>query len=105
VKSIIGLKDGSSGEMLDLLDYKIAKKISENTKFPSDSPKMYYYVREGFQETHISEGFCKKFHLTSEMLGGQVKLDGHITMDISMGDRFSLEVDPKYHLRCMKLIL
>jgi len=83
----------------------MAKKISEKTVFPADSDKMYYFVREGFQETNISEGFTQNLILTSEMLNGVVKLDGHNSIDISMGDRFELSIDPKYNLKCMKLII
>lgn len=106
LKRIIGLKESNSGNNdIELIDYKIAEKISLKTIFPADSDKMYYYVREGFQETNISEGFCKELTLTSEMLGGVVKIDGHTTIDISMGDRFNMVVDPDYHLRCMNLII
>jgi len=83
----------------------MAKKISEKTVFPADSDKMYYFVREGFQETNISEGFTQNLILTSEMFNGVVKLDGHNSIDISMGDRFELSIDPKYNLKCMKLII
>jgi hypothetical protein len=54
-KRIIG---NASNKDLCLVDYEIARKINKQTIFPSDSDKMYYYVREGFQETAISEGFC-----------------------------------------------
>jgi hypothetical protein len=37
---------------------------------------MFYYVREGFQETAISEGYCKELCITSESLKGEVKIDG-----------------------------
>lgn len=76
LKRLVGLKlplDNS----IELIDYTIAKRISKKTMFDADSDKMYYYVREGFQETAISEGFCKEVIFTSEMLGGEVKIDGH----------------------------
>lgn len=38
----------------DLIDYQIAKKINDKTIFPPDSSEMFYFVREGFQETNIS---------------------------------------------------
>ena len=66
---------------------------------------MYYFVREGFQETAISEGFCKNFTLTSEMMQGQVKIDGQKTSKLEMGDRFWLSINPDYSLKCLKLIL
>lgn len=42
---------------------------------------------------------------TSEMLKGEVKLDGQTTIDIGMGDRFKLTVDPNHALKCMKFIM
>ena len=57
-------------------DQRIARKLSDQTIFPFDHEKMYYFVREGFQETVISEGFCKTLEFTAEMLHGEVKLDG-----------------------------
>ena len=49
LKRIIGLKESNSGNNdIELIDYKIAEKISLKTIFPADSDKMYYYVREGF---------------------------------------------------------
>ena len=73
--------------------------------YSADSDKMYYFVREGFQETNISEGFAKELLVTSEMLNGMVKIDGHTTVPIGMGDQFSLKIDPKHHLRCLNLII
>lgn len=57
-------------------DEIIAKEISDQTIFARDDHQMYYFVREGYQETIISEGFCKNLEFTSEMLNGEVKLDG-----------------------------
>lgn len=62
--------------MTDLIDYKIAKAISRQNIFPVDHDQMYYYVREGFQESNISEGFTSKFILTNDMFNGHVRLDG-----------------------------
>ena len=87
------------------MDYEIAKKINQKTIFPCESEKMFYYVREGFQETAISEGFCTDLVFTAEMLKGEVKIDGQTNVPIGMGDRFKLKVDPQYQLRCMKLII
>ena len=65
---------------------------------------MYYFVREGFQETTISEGFCNELNFTSEMLNGEVKLDGHTTIALQMGDRYTCKMDPSYALNCLKFI-
>ena len=58
------------------LDRLVAKRISDKTLFPVDRDKMYYFVREGFQETRISAGFCQQLVLTSDMLRGEVNIDG-----------------------------
>ena len=92
-KRVIG---NTKDKALDLIDYEIAKKINSKTIFPSDSSQMYYYVREGFQETAISEGFCKELIFTSEMLKGEIKIDGQRNIPIGIGDRFKLSIDPKY---------
>ena len=102
LKHIIGLQNDHS---VELIDYKMAKKISQQTVYPPDSEKIYYFVREGFQETNISEGFCSNLLVTNEMLRGMVKIDGHTTIPIGMGDQFSMKIDPKHHLRCLKLII
>ena len=73
---------------IDLVDYQICTEINKKTIFTSSSEEMFYLVREGFQETAISEGFAKEIMFTSEMLRGEVKLDGQTTLDIGMGDRF-----------------
>ena len=79
---------------IEFVDYEIAKKINQKTIFPSDSDQMFYYVREGFQETAISEGFCSDLVFTAEMLKGEVKIDGQNIIPIGMGDRFRLKIDP-----------
>lgn len=75
-------------------DYNISKYISKGTVFPGDREEMFYYVREGFQETIISEGFCKDLLFTSEMLSAEVKIDGHTSLHLQMGDRFKCTMDP-----------
>lgn len=85
-------------------DIKIAKEISDKTIFPVHNEKMYYYVREGFQETVVSEGFCNNLEFTAEMLGGEVKLDGQRLLPMGIGDKIKLNTRPKYDLRCMKFI-
>jgi hypothetical protein len=61
---------------IDLIDYEICTAINKKSIFTSSSDKMFYLVREGFQETAISEGFAENIIFTSEMLKGEVKLDG-----------------------------
>ena len=89
---------------LDDSDYKISKTLSNRIIFPIDHDEIYYYVREGFQETAISEGFCKSFILTSEMMKGRVKIDGQTTIRMDMGDKFLLGLHPDYSLKCLRLL-
>lgn len=62
---------------------------------------MYYFVREGFQETIISEGFCNDLEFTAEMLHGEVKLDGQKLLGMGIGDKIKLSMRPEYSLRCI----
>lgn len=100
-KKIIGI---AKHNQLDLIDYDISKVLSDKTIFPEDKNLMYYFVREGFQETFISEGFCQDLIITAETLEGEVKGDGCKILDIDIGDEICLSVDPKYALKCLKLI-
>jgi predicted solute-binding protein len=55
---------------------EIANNMSRQTNFPTDSNKMYYYVREPFAGEHQNEGFAKEMRMTSELMDGQVCIDG-----------------------------
>ena len=93
--------DGASSTSRN--DKPLAKELSDETVFPRDNDQMYFCVREGFQFTHgESEGFCKHILVTSEMINGHAIVDGWFTADLSLGDTFTLEADPKYALRVLK---
>ena len=47
LKRLIGMKLPED-KSIDLIDYKISRKISDRTVFPPEREQMYYYVREGF---------------------------------------------------------
>ena len=83
----------------------LSQELSDQTIFPRDDERMYFYVREGFSLTRQSEGFCKKIKVTSEMLNGEVIIDGWYQTDLSIGDTFTLTQSPKHSLRAMKLEL
>ena len=51
----------------------------------------------------MSEGFCKRIKITSEMLKGKVVIDAHYDRDIAIGDSFTLETKPEYTLRTLEL--
>ena len=85
------------------LDRLVAKRISDKTLFPVDRDEMFYFVREGFQETKISEGFCQKLMITNDMLRGEVSIDGQVTIPIEIGDKIELKTHPDLALRCLRL--
>lgn len=66
---------------------------------------MYFFVREGFSLTQMSEGFCKYMKITSEMLNGQVVIDAWYHRGLQIGEQFTLHSSPDYTLRCMELEL
>ena len=39
------------------------------------------------------------------MLGGLIKVDGHTTLNLGMGDRVQLSLAKNMHLKCMKLVV
>ena len=70
------------------MNEQLAKEISDETVFKRSDDKMYFCVREGFSMTRMSEGFCKKMTVTSEMLNGEAIIDGWFHTDLSIGDSF-----------------
>jgi len=60
-------------------------------------------VREGFSNTRLSEGFVKKVKVTSEMLNGEVIIDGWLKFDLSIGDSFEVESQDEYALTGIKI--
>ena len=59
---------------------------------------MYFYVREGFALSQVSEGFCTNLQVTSEMLNGEVIVDGYWRRDMGIGDSFELTTGPQFDL-------
>ena len=86
---------GSLTVDLDTND-KLAEELSNETHFARDDKRMYFYVREGFSLTRMSEGFCKNMKITSEMLNGKVVVDAWYHRDLSIGDKFILSSSPDY---------
>jgi hypothetical protein len=60
-------------------------------------------VREGFSNTRLSEGFVKKLKVTSEMLNGEVIVDGWLKYDLSIGDAFEVECTEESALTGIKI--
>ena len=65
--------------------------------------KLYFFVREGFSKTTLSEGFVERCTITSEMLNGEVIVDGWLRFDLSIGDQFDLQVGEEYALTGIKI--
>lgn len=63
-----------------------------------DDDRLYWFVREGFSNTRLSEGFVKKVKVTSEMLDGEVIIDGFLKFDLSLGDSIEVECRDEYAL-------
>lgn len=78
-------------------------ELSDQTNFARDDKRMYFYVREGFSLTRMSEGFCKNMKITSEMLNGKIVIDAWYHRDLSIGDQFKLSSSQDYALRAMEL--
>ena len=82
---------------------KLAIEISRETEFPKDDNRLYFFVREGFSNTRLSEAFCNKVKVTSEMLNGEVIIDGWIKFDLSIGDSFEMETGDEFALTGIKM--
>ena len=79
----------------------IANSLSEQTVFPPDKPEMYYYVREpciGISSSsdfeNEGQGFARNLEFLSELIYGRVNIDGLQALDISLGDTFTVTVNP-----------
>jgi len=66
---------------------------------------MYYYVREPKIESQFNEGFAERLHLDSELIDGQLCVDGHLKYDVGYGDKVVIDMKPEYRLKCMKFIM
>lgn len=47
---------------------------------------MFFFVREGFSLKQRTEGFCNEIVVTSEMLTGQLIIDGWDRIDLDLGE-------------------
>ena len=82
-----------------------AREMNDKTIFKQNDTRMYFYVREGFSNSKVSEGFCRDIKVTSEMLDGEAIVDGWFRINLSIGDVFSIQSDTRYNLNVMKLEL
>ena len=66
---------------------------------------MYYHVREPYSGTHNNEGFAKEMNLKSELMEGQICIDGQAKYDIGCGGSVFIDYKPEYRLKCIKFIV
>jgi hypothetical protein len=83
---------------------KLARNLSVDTQFDPTEHKMFFFIREGFSLTQMTEGFCWSLKIESEMLDGQVVVDGWKTLDFNLGDKLLMDAsDEKVDLTVMSL--
>lgn len=68
---------------------------------------MYYYVREPNKSAtgNPTEGFATRMELESELIDGQLCIDGNTVINVQYGDHITIESRPEYRLKCIKFIL
>jgi len=65
---------------------------------------MYFFVREGFSLTQHTEGFCDQLNVISEMLNGQICVDGYDYIHFGLGETLHLKAaDEKLALTNLKV--
>ena len=71
---------------------------------------MYYFVREGcrFEKGGFSEhaqGYAQNLEFMSELIQGQISIDGLQLQEISLGDSFKVSSDPIHALKSIRFIV
>jgi hypothetical protein len=86
----------------------IAVALSEQTVFKPGRNEMYFLVREPIAGGNFEPeglGYAKQIEFLSELIDGRVNIDGMESIDISLGDTFTVTCDPKNALRGIKFIV
>ena len=52
----------------------------------------------------MSEGYAQNLKLTSELINGELCVDGQVKVDIDLGDMVHIDFSPQYSLRCIKFV-
>ena len=99
-----------SGDNIELVEEHFAKTISQQTIFPPEEERMYFFVREGYikdayQFSRQREGYATSLKYISELIEGRVYIDGYYTKDIGLGDIFEVDSKPEYRLKCIRFLL
>jgi len=76
--------------------------MSKETLFAPESRQVYYFVRESFGNSEGSEGYADKVELESELIDGEICVDGQTKENVGYGDTVEVDFHPKYSLRCLK---
>ena len=67
---------------------------------------MYYYVREGVSSKDgfldHAQGYARRLDFTSELISGEITIDGQRVFDISLGDSFRVTSAPEHQLKCVR---
>ena len=98
-------------ENQELVEDHFAKTVSQETLFPADEKRFYYFVREGYATNNSDgykrhkEGFANEMQYLSELIEGRVYIDGYYRRDIGLGDTFIVDSRPEYRLKCIKFLL
>ena len=79
--------------------------MSKETHFSPESEKIYFYVREPQKYSTNSQGFADKLEVTSELLNGEITIDGQIKCELNYGDKCTIDLKPEYSLKCIKFIV
>lgn len=87
------------------LEEEIANQISSVTHFEPEKDQLYYFVREPFSSTLQNEGFASDIELFSELVDGQICIDGGLQFPVEFGDRVHIDSKPEYKLKCIKFII
>ncbi len=94
----------------ELVEEHFARTISEQTVFPPEEERIYYFVREGYAKdvtgyNKHKEGFARHIKYLSQLVEGRVYIDGYFRKDIGLGDSFEVDTKPEYRLKCIKFLL
>ena len=71
---------------------------------------MYFFIREGYAKhstefNRHKEGFCRHLEFQSELIEGNVYIDGYYRREIGLGDVFVVDTKPDYKLKCIRFLL
>ena len=89
----------------------LASSLSSETAFAPHAQKMFYYVREptaadiSGQYEGFAQGFCTHLEFISDLNNGRVSIDGMHSIDIGLGDSFTLDAGEEHVLKGIKFIL